>query len=97
MRKYLVVDERKYGDVFQDVFDTLQEANAEAEYRWDHLTRIEKKDRHVFVGHVEDNEKYLNDWAFDEETGGVDWAVYHSIGVEDNYFDSDRIQKYTEK
>ncbi|MFR5739568.1 MAG: hypothetical protein ACLUEC_10350 [Coprococcus sp.] len=91
MRKYLVVDERKCGDVFQDVFDTLEEANAEAEYQWDHLTRTEQKERRVFVGHVEDNEKYLNDWAFDEDTGEVDWATYHSLGVEDNYFDSDRI------
>lgn len=91
MRKYLVVDERKYGDVFQDVFDTLEEANAEAEYQWDHLTRIEKKDRHIFVGHVEDNENYLCKYAIDEETGELDWAAYHSLGGEDSYFDSYRV------
>lgn len=91
MRKFLIVCERKYGDVFQNIFDTLEEANAEAEYQWDHLTRTEKKDHHIFVGHVEDNEKYLCKYAIDEETGEVDWAAYHSLGGEDNYFDSDMI------
>ncbi len=89
MRKYLVVDEPKNGgDIYTTVCDTLEDANKEAEYQWDHLTCTEKKDRHIYVGHVEDNEKYLNDWAFDDDE--VDYEAYHSLGVEQGYFDSDK-------
>lgn len=43
MRKYLVIDQKKYGDEYIDVHDTLEDANTDAEYQWDHLTRNEKK------------------------------------------------------
>ena len=92
MRKFIVIDEPKTGgDIFTEICETLEEANEEAEYQWEHLTRTEKIDRHIYVGHIENNEKYLNKWAFDEETGEVDYMAYHSIGMEDDYFDSDRI------
>lgn len=89
MRKYLVIDVKKYGDQDVDVFDTLAEANADAEYQWNHLTRQEKKERHIFVGHVEDRKEYLNDWAF--EDGEVDYAAYHSTDTEEGYFDSNKV------
>ena len=92
MKKYLVVDEPKNGgDIFATVCNTLEEANVEAEYKWEHLTRSERKKRKIYAAHVEDNTRYLHGWAFDDETGEVDFEAYHSLGVEDNYFDSDRI------
>lgn len=33
MRKYIVEDHKKHGDIFQTVCDTLEAANAEAEYQ----------------------------------------------------------------
>ena len=59
MRKYIVVDQKKHGDMFQTVCDTLEAANAEAKYQWGHLTDQEKTERHIFVGHVEDSEECL--------------------------------------
>lgn len=89
MRKYLVIDENKYGDTFSEVYDTLEEANEEAEYQWDHLTRREQKDRHIFVGHVEDTKEYLDDWAFEEDE--VDYNCYHSVDTDEGYFNSENI------
>lgn len=89
MKKYLVIDENKHGDTFSEVFDTMEEANEEAECQWDHLTRREQKDRHIFVGHVEDKEEYLNDWAF--EDGEVDWTAYHSVDTGEGYFNSENM------
>lgn len=91
MRKYIVEDYSKYGDVFQTVCDTLEDANAEAKSQWNYLTRWEKKNRRIFVGHVEDNEKYLPDWAF--EDGEIDWASYHDMDIEEGYFDSDKLER----
>lgn len=93
MRKFIVIDETKTGgDVFTTLCDTLKEANVEGEYQWSHLTSREKKNRHIYVGHVEDTEEYLNDWAFDED-GEVDFEAYHSLGIEDGYFDSENSEE----
>ena len=86
MKKFLVIDQNKYGDEYIEAFDTLEEANEEAECQWDHLTRREQKDRYIFVGHVEDTEEYLNDWAFEDDE--VDWTAYHSVDTDEGYFDS---------
>lgn len=88
MRKYLVIDQKKYGDEYIEVHDTLEDANTDAEYQWDHLTRNEKKEHHIFVAHVEDSDNYLNDWAFEDDE--VDWTAYHSLDTEEGYFDSDK-------
>lgn len=78
MRKYIVVDQKKHGDMFQTVCDTLEAANAEAKYQWGHLTDQEKTERDIFVGHVEDSEECL-------------WKAYHSLKTEGEYFDSDNL------
>ncbi len=89
MRKYVVVEFRKNGDQFQELFDTLEEANYDAEYKWAHLIREEKKNTHVYVGHVEDTKEYLPIWAFDDdEEGEIDFLAYHSLDTMENYFDS---------
>lgn len=89
IRKFLVIDQNKYGDENIEVCGTLEEANKEAEYQWSHLTRNEQKIRHIFVAHVEDSADYLNDWAFDEDDGTVDYTAYHSTDTGDGYFDSE--------
>lgn len=89
MRKYLVIDQEEHGDMWEDIFDTLDEANAAAESDWRYLTRNERKNRRIFVAHIEDTEDYLNSSAFDED-GSVDFHDWHSCDTEENYFDSDK-------
>ena len=47
MKKYIVVEAK--ADEFQDVFDTLDEANKFALDSWNHLTNYEKKGTHIYV------------------------------------------------
>ena len=42
MKKYIVVEAK--ADEFQDVFDTIDEANKFALDSWNHLTNYEKKE-----------------------------------------------------
>lgn len=90
MKKYLVIDRVNdgNGDQFEDVFNTLEEANKEASIQWDHLTDFEKKNRHIFVGMVEDTTEYLCEEAFEED--GVDFRCFHSCHMEEGFFDSDK-------
>lgn len=97
VRKYLVIDQRKHGDEFLTVCDTLEEANKEASSQWGYLTPREKKDRRIFVAHVENTEEYLNDWAFDEEDGKVDFCAFHSTDSAEGYFDSAEEKEDKEK
>lgn len=92
MKKYLVIDERLdgTGDVFTEVFDTQDEADDSALGAWQHLTKKEQKERHIFVGEVSDDDLY--EWAFDTDDDGkemIDWSAYKqydSVG-----FDSENL------
>lgn len=91
--RYIVVDEPKKGfggDVFQDVYDSLDEANKAAELEWGYLTAFEKRKRHIYVGVVRLED--LNEWAIDEDTGAIDWAAFHSISYDVMMFDSNHIK-----
>lgn len=90
MKKYLAIDETIGGDGTIDVyaFDTLEEANNEAEFLWRHLTHSEQKKRRVCVGLVTEADLY--DDAVNED-GNVDWCAYHSYRCEDGFFNSDKL------
>lgn len=91
--KYIVVDEPKNGfggDQFEDVYDSLDEANKAADLAWWYLTAFEKRKRHIYVGVIRLED--LNEWAIDEDTGAIDWAAFHSISYDDTMFDSNRIK-----
>ncbi|MGF6375068.1 hypothetical protein M2140_000102 [Clostridiales Family XIII bacterium PM5-7] len=87
MKKYTVIDGRKdgNGDVFQQFFDTLEEANAEAENQWEHLVVREQKERTVFVAIVDEA-----DCEKDEE-GNIEWASASSLDWDDDYFNSEKL------
>lgn len=89
-KKYIVVDEPAGGfggDVFQEIYDTPEEANAAASYGWEHLTRNEQRKRHVFAGVVTPED--LPEDAIDEDSGEIDWGAATSIDGFPGAFDSD--------
>lgn len=91
--RYIVVDEPQKGfggDTWQDVYDSLDKANKAADLDWWYLTASEKRKRHIYVGVVRMED--LNEWAFDEDTGAIDWTAFHSINYDDTMFDSNRIK-----
>ena len=49
--KYVVMDERKdgTGDLFNDEFETAEEAIKAAKWKWSYLTNREKKERTIWV------------------------------------------------
>ena len=49
--KYVVMDERKdgTGDLFNDEFETAEEAINAAKWKWSYLTNMEKKERTIWV------------------------------------------------
>ncbi|MGN1154657.1 MAG: hypothetical protein ACI4TK_00610 [Agathobacter sp.] len=73
MKRYLVIDE-KCGDTFTKVFESEKEASDQARMDWNYLTDAEKKDRHIYVAEVTEDDLYED--AF--EDGKVDWAFFHS-------------------
>lgn len=90
MKKYIVIEEKCNGslrDEFLAVFDTLEDANYDAEAKWNYLTAGEQKKQRVRVVFVEDSTDFLEDDAFGED-GKVDFTLYHSTGFEPNGFDS---------
>lgn len=90
--RFIVIDEPKNGfggDQFEEVYDSIEEANEAAKSHWWHLTDSEKRKRHIYVGVVRPED--LNEWAFDEDTGAIDWAAFHSISYDDTMFASNRI------
>ena len=93
-QKYIVVDEPKRGlagDMYQEIYDTPEDANTAASYNWEHLTRSEQKYRHIFAGIVTPED--LPEDAFDEDTGDVHWDMATSIGSFHGAFDSDDAAK----
>ena len=97
MRKYLVINEYNGGDTEVYVFDSLEAANKEADRLWDHLTDREKRKEHIFVAHVEDTKQFLDDYAWDEEEGTVDFRCYHSCDWDEGYFNSETIREASEE
>lgn len=96
--RYIVVDEPREGfggDSFQDVFETLEEANGDAMRTWSHLTKGEQRKRHIWVG-ISRREN-LDDDAFDEDTGAIiNWAWDDGSGfeVDKTMFDSDEYARH---
>lgn len=90
MVKYLVHNEAlTVTDV--TVFDTLEEANKEAEMLWDHLTYSEKKDKDNRVYVLDVRSSDLLEDAIDED-GNIDWAANSGGGYVDGRFDSDDLE-----
>lgn len=89
MKKYIVVEAK--ADEFQDVFDTLDEANKFALDSWNHLTNSEKRGTHIYVCFV--TEKDLSEDAIDEETGEIDWICFGSCDMTPDCFDSEEYEK----
>lgn len=86
--KYLVIREAlPMGDRWEDVFDSLEQANREASYHWNHLTRREQQRNHVYV--VEVRREWLSEDAIDEDTGAVEWAMFDQADTRPGFFDSD--------
>lgn len=86
--RYLVLDEPDNyanGDVFSTVCKTLEAANREAEYQWEHLTKSEQKKRWIHVAIV--TEEDLNPDAYDED-GEICWDSLHSYDSTNECFDS---------
>ena len=90
MKKYIVVDQIGNDD-YEEVFDTIEAANAFALKSWKHLTNREKNGRHIYVCAV--TEKDLDDWAVDEETGEIDWRCFDRCDMTPDCFDSEEYEK----
>lgn len=62
MVKFAVIDELKH-DIFEEIFETLEEAIAKADSQWGHLTTHDKKGRVSFcVAEVTVDEDGLIDY-----------------------------------
>lgn len=85
MKKYIVVDSRidGNGDMFESVFDTLEEAVEEASRQWRYLTDRAKGKRKIEVGMVTEDD--LQDDLASEDSAGWDgerdWLAYHSYSI----------------
>lgn len=86
--KYLAIDRAYHGSNFDEwvyAFDSLGEANDEAERLWNHLTKREQKNHTVCVGFVTEEDLYPD--AIDED-GEIEWAAHHSYSVGEGFFNS---------
>lgn len=79
--RYIVVEEDIGADEYLTVFETLGQANEEAKYKWEQLTKKEKERMRVYV--IEVN----RDDLADEES----WTSYESSKDPQGAFDSDEI------
>lgn len=75
--RYLVIEHRSDGDTESFVYDTLEKANQAAERLWKELGNSDKLHAHVNVCKVTRDD--LSDYAFDEETGEIDWTCYENF------------------
>lgn len=97
-KRYLVVSEnRKTWDEYEDVFETLEEANQHANMDWSHLTPKEKAEHHIFV--VEVTEAELREETKtgriseeDWEDGNIPWTLPSSYSPADGGFDSEALE-----
>ena len=80
MKKYLAISERNVGkmdDLEQKVFDTQEEADNYARTLWNHLTSKEKKEWHIYVGVVTEEDLDKNLLEEDEEGNKIiDWTAW---------------------
>ena len=85
--RYIVVnDTLPYGDSWTDVYDTAEEANRAAWYDWNHLTKPEQREQHIWAGLV--TREDLGDDAIDEDTGEIDWRCWVNADTFPGAFDS---------
>lgn len=88
--KYIVMEDRIPGDSFSTVYNTAAEANDAAETAWFYLTSGERKNTHVYV--VEVRREDLDEDAFDEDTGDINWCLWVSCNTFPGAFDSNHIK-----
>lgn len=93
IEKYLVIDSTINGDEYVYAFDSLDDANREAERLWDHLTKREQKKRTICVGFVTEEDLYPD--AIDED-GEIEWAAHHSYSVGVGFFNSSTLSEEDE-
>lgn len=89
-KRYVVVDMPTgglSGDMSQYVYQTPEESNAAADYKWHMLTPQERRLIHIMAGLV--TKDMLPDDAIDEDTGGIDWELFGDFGSFPGYFDSE--------
>ena len=88
MKKYLVYDEGE-TETFNSQFDSLEEANDDAEMQWHYLTKDERKERHVYVAVVTgtdlDPEELLKPY------NEIDWNNNYSCDLPEGGFDSEKL------
>ena len=86
MSRFVVLDERK-DEIFEEIFDTLEDANRFAESEWSRMTKYDRKGRRVWVG-----EDRTGEYGTEDDNGVVNcdlWAVERG-------FDSDSISNPSE-
>ena len=91
MVKYIVVDELEsgFGDCFETIHDTAEQANRFARGSWEPLTAREQQRRHIFAAVI--REEDLAEYAKDEETGEIDWREWINCHTTPQLFDSRRL------
>lgn len=91
MVKYIVIDEWLNGthDRFEEIFDTVDQANRYARLSWELLTVWEQQRRHVFAAVI--REEDLAEYAKDEESGEIDWREWVNCHTTPQLFDSGRL------
>ena len=70
------------GETNIKAFDTLLEANKQANYAWSRLTESERKNRTIKVGHV--TEADLQDFSTEDDV--IDWTLIKSWEPVNNGF-----------
>lgn len=89
-KKYLAIDIPKggfCGDEYISVFDSAEEATAEAERIWNHFVKSEKKKRYVYSCCVTKSD--LLKGAINDD-GNIDWGFNSGGHDYDGCFDSER-------
>lgn len=89
-KRYVVVDMPTgglSGDMFQYVYQTPEEANAAADYKWHMLTPQERRRRRIMAGVV--TKDMLPDDAVCPETGEPDWTMFSDFNDFPGAFGSD--------
>lgn len=89
-KRYVVIDtpaNNLSGDMFQYVYQTPEEANTAAEYKWHMLTPQERRRRHIMAGVV--TKDMLPDDAIDEDTGAINWELFGDFDSFPGSFDSE--------
>lgn len=89
-RKYIVVDYRgRDCSQWITVHDTPEEANEEARRQWEQLSRHDQQSRHIYAATVARDD--LPEYAIDEDTGAIDWALADDHDTFPGAWDSDHI------